>query len=148
MTVANVMPGEEAHLHIIRDGQDRDVAVRVGEQPAEKPAHAAADQPAGHGQLGLALAPLTPEAREQLSVPDGTEGAVIRAVKPGSQAEVAGLRPGDVIVGVGNRKVGSPADASKAIGTALAGQGHAVALRVLRDGSIGYVGVAAEGSPG
>jgi serine protease Do len=69
------------------------------------------------------------------------EGVLVRAVRPGSPAEEAGLRPGDVIVGVGNQKVNSAADATKAIGSALGGKNHAVALRVLRDGTIAFVGV-------
>jgi len=141
LTVASVSPGEDAKFHIFRDGQDRDVDVKIGEQPAEKAAHARADEPSGHGQLGLALAPLTPDAREQLQVPEGMEGVLVRAVRPGSPAEEAGLRPGDVIVGVGNQKVNSAADATKAIGSALGGKNHAVALRVLRDGTIAFVGV-------
>ena len=148
MTVAAVKPGEEATLKIVRDGESKDIAVRVAEQPAEKTAMAHPDEPANHGQLGLALGPLTPDAREQLSVPDGTEGALIREVRPGSPAEEAGLRPGDVIVGVGARKTATASEASKAIGAALTGRDHAVALRVLRDGNIGFVGVTVGGAAG
>ncbi|MSP03450.1 MAG: PDZ domain-containing protein [Acetobacteraceae bacterium] len=143
LTVATVRPGDEARFHIVREGQNRDVSVRVGEQPKEKTAQGRAEQPVARGQLGLDLAPLTSEAREQLEVPDGLNGAVVRAVRPGSPADEAGLRPGDVIVGVGNQKVGSPSDVTKAIGSALSGKDHAVALRVLRDGAVGFVGVAA-----
>jgi serine protease Do len=149
LTVATVSPGQDAQFHILRDGQNKDVDVRVGEQPAEKTAHAkAADEPTSRGQLGLALAPLTPDTREQLQVPDGQEGAVIRNVRPGSPAEEAGLRAGDIIVGVGNQKVATPSDATKAIGTALSGKDHAVALRVLRDGTIAFVGVTVGDSAG
>jgi serine protease Do len=148
LTVATVAPGQEAQFRIFRDGQDRDIAVRVGEQPLEKTAHAKADEPASHGQLGLALEALTPETRDQLSVPDGLDGAVVRNVRPGSPAEEAGLRPGDVIVGVGNQKVTSASQASKAIGTALNGKDRAVALRVLRDGTIAFVGVTIGDSAG
>jgi len=66
-------------------------------------------------------------------------------VAPG---EAAGLRPGDVIVGVGAQSVGSPSEARQAIGSALDGKDHAVALRVLRDGTIAFVGVALEKSAG
>ena len=148
LTVASVAPGDEAKIHILRDGQERDVAVKVGEQPAEKMAQTEPGEPAGHGQLGLALGPLTPGSRDQLQVPDGQEGAVVRSVRPGSPAEEAGLRPGDVIVGVGNQTVSSPSEATKAIGSALDGKTHAVALRVLRDGTIAFVGVTVDQSAG
>ena len=141
LTVAGVAPGEEARFQILRDGKDRDMQVKVGDQPREKVAQTRTDEPATHGQLGLALAPLTPEAREQLEVPSGLDGALVRGVQAGSPAEQAGLRPGDVIVGVGSQRIVSPSDANKAIGAALGGKDHAVALRVLRDGTIAFVGV-------
>ena len=79
--------------------------------------------------------------REQLDVPDGTKGAVVENVQPGSPAEAAGLQPGDVIVGVGTHAVTSPADAARAMRTALNGSEHALALRVIRDGQPVFVGV-------
>jgi serine protease Do len=148
LTVANVMPGNEATFRILRDGQDRDIAVKIGDQPTEKTARARPEEPSAHGQLGVALAALTPEARQQLDVPSGTEGAVIRTVRPGSPADEAGLRPGDVIVGVGSQNITSPSDASKAIGAALGAKGHAVALRVLRDGTTAFVGVTVDKEAG
>jgi serine protease Do len=148
MTVATVTPGEAARFHVLRDGEARDLEVKVGEQPPEKTAHARADEPASRSQLGVALAALTPDMRDQLSVPDGVNGAVVRAVRPGSPAEDAGLRPGDVIVGVGNQKIASPSDATKAIGAALGGKSHAVALRILRDGETAFVGVTLDDAAG
>jgi serine protease Do len=149
LTVASVAPGSEAKLQVLRDGENRVVAVTVGEQPAERTAqtHPDADHDA-HNKLGLALGPLTPDTRDQLQVPDGQDGAVVRSVRPGSPAEDAGLRPGDVIVGVGNQNISSPSQATKAIGTALDGKDHAVALRVLRDGAVAFVGVTLDQSAG
>jgi serine protease Do len=149
LIVADVAPGKEANIQVRRDGANREIAVTVGEQPPEKTAEApAADDHDTHNKLGLALGPLTPDTRDQLQVPDGQDGAVVRSVRAGSPAEEAGLRPGDVIVGVGNQNVTSPSQASKAIGTALEGKDHAVALRVLRDGQVAFVGVALEQSAG
>jgi serine protease Do len=141
LTVANVAPGDDARFQVLRDGKDRDVQVKIGDQPAEKAAQAKDPDPAPRSQLGLALAPLTPQMREQLEVPSGLDGAVVRGVQSGSPAEEAGLRPGDIIVGVGSLKIVSPSEANKAIGAALGGKDHAVALRVLRDGEIAFVGV-------
>ena len=143
LTVATVPPGQEARFQVVREGQSRDVTVRMGEQPAEpRQARGPSGEPSSaRGQLGAALASLTPEMREQLEVPEGLTGAVVRGVRPGSPAEAAGLRPGDVIVGVGTRRVGSPTDVTNAIGAAVNGKDPAVALRVLRDGTVGFVGV-------
>jgi len=65
----------------------------------------------------------------------------VQRVQPGSPADVAGLQPGDVIVGVGTRSVASPAEAAKAMRTALNGSDHALALRVIRNGQPMFVGV-------
>jgi serine protease Do len=94
-----------------------------------------------HERLGLALGPLSPDLRGQLDVPDGTKGAVVQGVQPGSPAEAAGLQPGDVIVGVGTHPVASPAEAVKAMRSALTGTDHALALRVIRNGQPVFVGV-------
>ena len=74
-------------------------------------------------------------------MPDGTKGAVVQGVQPGSPAEAAGLQPGDVIVGVGTHPVSSPAEAARAMRTALKGNDHALALRVIRNGQPVFVGV-------
>ena len=116
--------------------------VKVGTLPNEQTAsndnQAATEH---HAQIGLALAPLSPDMRDQLDVPDGTKGAVVQGVQPGSPAEAAGLQPGDVIVGVGTHAVSSPAEAARAMRTALNGNDHALALRVIRNGQPVFVGV-------
>jgi serine protease Do len=66
---------------------------------------------------------------------------VVQGVQPGSPAEAAGLQPGDVIVGVGTHAVTNPAEATRAMRTALNGSDHALALRVIRNGQPVFVGV-------
>ena len=95
--------------------------------------------PSSHERIGLALAPLSPDLRNQLDVPDGTQGAVVRNVEPGSPADQAGLQAGDVIVGVGDKQVTSPSEAANAIRGAS--KDHAVALRIIRNGQPVFVGV-------
>ena len=89
------------------------------------------------GRLGLALAPLDEAARHELQLPDGTEGAVVASIRPGSLAAEAGLRPGDVIIAVGNIAVRNAASAAEA----LRGVSGPAALRVLRGGSALYIAV-------
>jgi serine protease Do len=140
VNVAQIKPGDEAHLTVLHDGQTKDVTVTVATMPNEQVAsneNAGADR---HGRIGLALAPLSPDLRSQLDVPDGTRGAVVREVQPGSPAEAAGLQPGDVIVGVGTHAVDNPSDAVQAMRNATATD-HAVALRVMRNGQALFVGV-------
>jgi serine protease Do len=141
LDVAGIKPGDEAHLTVLHDGQSKDVALKVGQLPNDQTASNEQGGAQHHEQLGLALAPLSPEMRGQLDVPDGTHGAIVRGVQPGSPAEQAGLQPGDVIVGVGMHPVASPSDAAREIRSAMNGQDHAVALRVIRNGEALFVGI-------
>ena len=79
--------------------------------------------------------------RGQLELPKGTKGAVVAQVQPGSPADQAGLRAGDVIVGVGTHPVTSPEDAVRAIRSAAKDTDQAVALRIVRDGKPRFVAV-------
>lgn len=141
VNVASIHPGQEAHLRILHDGQDKDVTVTLGQMPNDQVASVEEGAHGNRGQIGLALAPLSPEIRNQLDVPDGTKGVVVRGVRPGSPAEQAGLQAGDVIVGVGTRSVSSPDEAIRAMRAALNGKDHALALRIIRDGQPVFVGV-------
>ncbi len=58
---------------------------------------------------------------------------------------MAGLQPGDVIVGVNTHPVHSASQAAKEIRSAINGKDHAVALRVIRNGQAMFVGISAGG---
>jgi serine protease Do len=146
VAIADLKPGDDARMTILREGATRDVTVRISEMPKDRTASLDPDAQPGRAQLGVALAALSPELRAQLELADDVTGAVIRQVRPGSPAHSVGLRPGDVIVGVGTRQVDSPATAAAAIRAALTGEEHAVALRILRDGSTRYVGISLDQS--
>jgi len=61
------------------------------------------------------------------------QGAYVSSLEPTSAAIAAGLRPGDVIVGVGSATVDSPAALTTAIGTLTPGLSYPVTY--LRDGA-------------
>jgi len=143
MNVAAIHPGDMVHLSVLHEGQVKDMTVKVGTMPNEQTASNTNQGNGNRGQIGLALAPLSPDMRNQLDVPDGTQGAVVQGVRPGSPADAAGLQPGDVIVGVGTHAVTSPAEAARAMHTAM-NSDHALALRVIRNGQALFVGVTLE----
>ncbi len=62
------------------------------------------DGKVSRGYLGVRLAPLNSGLARQLSLPTN-QGALIGGVQPGSPAERAGLKPGDVIVKLADRDV-------------------------------------------
>jgi S1-C subfamily serine protease len=72
-----------------------------------------------------------PEKAE--SIPPGTKGVFVGKIRPETVAERAGLRAGDVIVGLAGKRVRSMGQLDQLVGTLKAGD--AVPVRYLRDGA-------------
>lgn len=136
--VAANQPGSEVTVTILRDGQRKQIDVKLGELPEDmgeiKPA-----APEGEGSFessGLSVGPLDPMSRQRFSIPDGIEeGVVITAVRPGTFAAQAGLRPGDVILETNRKQIGSVEDFRKAYARA----DRKVLLLVWRQGNTFFV---------
>ncbi len=145
-TVADIKPGTDTDITVMRDGAETTLHVAVGSLPDQQ---LASGQGAGQSAqgIGVALAALSPDMRDQLQVPQGTRGAVVAQVRPDSPAQHAGLREGDVIVGVGARAVANPSEAASSIRNARQG-GKDVALRVLRDGQARFVAIPGKAANG
>jgi len=94
-------PGEKAALQVWRDGKGISISPRV-EAMSEEHQHELARTSQGHGRLGLALRPLTPDERDQ----DGVSGGLLVQGVEGRAAD-AGIRPGDVILSVNGHAVQS-----------------------------------------
>ena len=140
LAVAAVKPGQATDVVIMRDGTAKTISVAVAEMPEQRATADAGPSAPGERNIGVALAPLSPELRARLEVPEGTNGAVVAEVRPDSPADQAGLKQGDVVVGVGSKPVTSPAEAVTAIRSAnRAGKG--VALRVVREGHARFLAV-------
>jgi hypothetical protein len=69
----------------------------------------------GPGRTGLALLPLPPDIRAGLKIDDDT-GVLVHNVFPDTPADIAGYRPGDVLIEFNNMKV--PNDLSAFMGSA------------------------------
>ncbi len=65
--VANTHAGETANLAVWHDGRERNIAVTIATQTAENTA-ATTEQEASHERVGMALAPLNRDTREQLGL--------------------------------------------------------------------------------
>ena len=106
VAVSETAPGTAIDLGILRDGKPESIHVTVGEFQKEK-SEEASNTGAGeqHGRLGLTVADLSPDVRQQLHVPEQVHGAAIQNVRPGSAADDAGLTPGDVILEVNRHPV-------------------------------------------
>jgi len=138
--VAAVPPGSQTRIDVIRDGAMQTVTADVATLPSEQGTAQAGSAQDQKESVGLALAPLSPDARQELNIPERMHGVVVAEVRPGSAADAAGIQQGDVIVGVGTQNVASPQQAVHAIHEAVHGN-HAVALRIFRDGHAAFVAI-------
>jgi serine protease Do len=144
--IANVDPGHDTTIDYVRGGQNHELQVAVTTLPANPDADFqnggnAPNATPGKAGLGLTLAPITPDARAQLNLPDDATGVVITSVKPNSPSDEAGLQPGDLLVGIGNKDVNSVGAAVSAIDEAKKSGAQAVLLRIVRQGQALFVGV-------
>ena len=84
------------------------------------------------GYLGTLVQPMDSDLAQQFHVPDDQQGALISDVTPGSAAEKAGLKNGDIITAINNKPVSDPHGLRLTIGGMSPGD-H-VTVSYLRDG--------------
>jgi Do/DeqQ family serine protease len=90
--------GQPVPLEIVRGGNHYGAMVTLSERPEPAVEAAPVQQPPSPRQgLGLVVRDLTPQQAAQVSLP-AKPIPVLTQVTPGSAADRAGLRPGDVIV--------------------------------------------------
>jgi S1-C subfamily serine protease len=82
------------------------------------------------GRLGLSVVSMTPELRHYFGAPANV-GVLVERVEPNSPGARAGVRVGDVVTDVADRRVRVPDDMLKDISNLAAGR--VVSLRVLRN---------------
>ena len=109
-------------LEVLRDGKSLSVPVTLEEMGNRKGEVAANGEGQGKMRWGIGLSDLTPELRSQLQGPSDLRGAVIERVQPGSSADNAGLRSGDVILEVNRHEVKSAAEVQQALNAVPKGQ--------------------------
>jgi Do/DeqQ family serine protease len=85
------------------------------------------------GRIGVSVQDLTPDIALALKL-DKTQGALVTRVEPGSPADKAGLKEGDVVTSIAGRPVKSGADLRNRIG--LLRVGDKAELAVSRDKAI------------
>jgi serine protease Do len=108
LKVASMTPGSTIRLGIFRDGKESEHTLTLGELPGEEQVSrngsGGSAEDAGP-RLGISIAPVTPQIRQQFNLNANTNGVVINEVTPGSPAAEAQLQAGDVIVEVNRTPV-------------------------------------------
>jgi serine protease Do len=116
--VARTPVDKKVRMKVLRDKSEVTLNVAVGELKDEEVVASAPEK----GELGLAVQKLTPQLAESLGL-DKPDGVVVTEVQPGSAADDAGIRRGDVILEVDRKPVRGVEDYRKAIGGGRKGRG-------------------------
>ena len=132
--IANIKPGTDATLEVWRNKATKRVTVKVAEldEPMRKVAMRGGDEADNYSKLGVAVRPLDPREKAQV---DTRGNLVIEDVD--GPAALAGLQPGDIILGVNGHDVSTVNDLQSAVRKS----GKAVALRIQRNGTEIFVPV-------
>ncbi|MCA2958711.1 MAG: Do family serine endopeptidase [Silvanigrellales bacterium] len=120
--LAFTKPGTAIELGIVREGKPLTVTVTIGafddgRLRAGREGNDSENESDGNGVLeafGILAAPLNPALREELGV-RATKGAILTDVDEESEAALAGLRRGDVIVEINRAAVTGPSDVKNAL---------------------------------
>ena len=143
--VGMTKPGTRVPVEILRDGKKQTVQVAIGEAKRDDQAvdnrSASASPRSGSAALGLSVQALDNDTRKQLGLKDG-QGVVIDDIT-GPVAAQSGLRAGDVVLMVNQRKVGSVADFEAATKDVKAGS--TVLLLVRRGDQSQFIGLTVPG---
>jgi serine protease Do len=162
--VADLPVGKQVSIVVMREGAEQTLSVTLGrledaEKAAEEEEEVAAADPADPepetptppavvtGPLGLSLADLSPELRDEYGIMPGVaSGVVVTAVEEGSAAYEKRLRAGDVIVEVGQERVSTPEEFEERL-EALRAEGRANVKLVVqnKDGHVRWVNLPIDG---
>jgi serine protease Do len=130
--IAETAPGTTLKLQVFRDQKQQDISITIGTQPEDLEAmtshHQGGTSPrAGNAQtgqaLGMRLSNLTDDLAQKNDLGDVREGALVTAVTPGSLADLAGLRPGDLITGINGAGVSNVDQAADILSKQDVGKG-------------------------
>ncbi|HSB81163.1 MAG TPA: Do family serine endopeptidase [Candidatus Methylomirabilis sp.] len=124
---------KEVPVMLLRNGAEQTLKLKVGKMPGE-PSEASAPSEPSQGKWGLALRDLDARTAERLGITSGG-GVVVAGVQPGSPADQAGVRTGDVILEVNRQKVTSVKEA-QALGQKASENGSLLLLLRRGDASL------------
>lgn len=115
--------GDKVTLGVMRDLKLYSAVVEIGERPEEKTAAVAQKKAQAAPQAspkaikswrGLEVSDITPEIAQRFRI-NIESGVIVMSVEPGSSAERAGIRPGDVIYEINRVSIRNAKDYSVAI---------------------------------
>jgi serine protease Do len=116
-TIAMLQPGETVTLKISRNGNTRDINVKLGELPSSTKEEAQNEHGGASKDAleGVSVENLDAETAKELGLPASTKGVVVTDIDPSSAKADSGLRKGDVIQEVNHQPVHNVAEFEQAL---------------------------------
>jgi serine protease Do len=145
--VANMEPGAQVPVELLRDGKKLALNVTLGKRPTEAELQQQtqtfdpdSEEPMAPGtsdgtieqKLGMQVLPISAAITRSLGVPPETKGVVIGAVDPNSDAARKGLRRGDIILSANYQEVATVEALLAQVNTAVTEKREAILLRIQR----------------
>ncbi|MBN2447788.1 MAG: Do family serine endopeptidase [Phycisphaerae bacterium] len=115
--IADVPPGRDIHLKVVRDGKPRSVKVTLALQPDSLLRSGPTVEWLDVKRIGLRTRTLRARAAEGLGYKPSTRGVVVVDFDPDNQDVAIALSRGDVIIGCNGKPVRTVADLNKALAT-------------------------------
>lgn len=137
--VAQSKAGTEVKIKILRQGKEHDLTATIAEFPketGEEMAELPKEDRQQEALAGLEVIELTRDIAQQLGLSRAEKGVVVVKVESGSPAEEAGIKRGDVIQEIDNKKIANLNEFNKA--AADIKSGDAVLLFINRGGQRFY----------
>ncbi len=146
--VAETEIGKLVPVEVIRDGKKIGKQVRIERlEESETVASAAVDNDSPvegeeeRESLGLTLSMITPQLRDTFNIDDNIEGVLVTNVDPDSAAAEKQIRPGDVIVEIGQEEVFRPDDVVNVVRRVTREDKKSILLGLNRRGDFRFVAV-------
>ncbi len=102
-TIQEYAPGDVVSVQIYRDGKYIDLSVTLSSSKVFQ-------STTTYNAVGFTVSNMTNAYAAQYSIPSNISGVIVTSVDPNSQASMAGLAVGDVIISLNNKKITSVQD--------------------------------------
>jgi serine protease Do len=129
-TISNLRPGTTAAIVVVRQGEEKNFSIVLGDLPDQREASISTELPRQKGtsvpRFGGSVAPVA-------------DGVIVTSVDPDGLAADQGLASGDVILQADGKKVAGANDLRNTIDVAQKAGKHAVLMRVRSSDGIKFV---------
>ena len=132
--VARTGVGTKAEVKIIRDKKEKTVTLEIVAQPKEiaKTGEEGDSEPVEF-RFGIEIEAISPDLAQHYNLSEHDRGVVVTQVAPGSVADNAGLKEGDVLLEMNRKKIRHPDDYKMAISKIE--EGRSILLLISRQGN-------------